>query len=830
MNTPNTLSTRSTLKTFVSTKRHACGASLSALACAFLCALLGSSLVGCSEDTLPRTQVMLVIDAESQVRARATEVDLQVFTGSGPVKNWDARGQRSLTPGKGIDWPLEAALVPKDGDADRVYLVAVIARDAQGEAIAEVRAISGYQSGKTLTLRLAFEDSCLDKSVSCNDTQSCRRGECVDAKVDADDLPDYKPGSPRDDAGMVDAGDAGGAGSGSSGTGGNAGTSGGDAQMPACDGAADCDDEDPCTGTESCEDGMCKAGTPFECEDSGDLCRPNACTNVDGEATCAAAIAEDGIPCRDGDESDQPESTCARDYQCQSGECMAQTVDTCTATTCAEIVGCDPEMGCVFNPKADTTLCDDANACTETDHCSGIDAECIGTAKDCDDAVACTVDSCDLSGTCQHTADDGLCNGPCKTGTCDVTGGCLNVTFSQDFTDCNDGSTATNQDLCYRGECLGGRQGAPTASCALGDCACSGFGSVRDLEVSGSNFVGLIETSQNAGGASCTTGTVSVVYDVTLGALTPFTTLDTANGGISEGSTEIELPYVISSTHIGQLDVTNRTVDWNDTFYSGALASQTPLLTSFRGSAFHSTGSFISTRNSYLWLWGSEGGTSRLVRCHSCSSNQIMGCASSAITCSYVMTLTDSSFAWVQPYVSGTITASYGGSVAATNYPSGSVRKRLYEDGTGKDMLPNTAALDTAVGAWNGLVRVPGVGQVLAYGSGTTNLVLCSDPGNTGDTTCTGVTGLPNQAVRSYTRADANGLATAMIGVNGSNHYLELVPSALDPGTGASWREIALSTSGSTVASAVAMGSTSFMVLGKAGSAPYVWYWGPATP
>lgn len=147
---------------------------------------------------------MVVIDAEAQTRAMAADVDFEVRTGEGPVSDWDTRAQRSLTPGDGIEWPLEAALVPRAGDADRVYLVIATARDAAGKAIAQVRAISGYQKGKTLLLLLLFEDECVGKTDACDEAQTCRGGDCVDAHLEPGDLPLY--GGERPDAAADDGG------------------------------------------------------------------------------------------------------------------------------------------------------------------------------------------------------------------------------------------------------------------------------------------------------------------------------------------------------------------------------------------------------------------------------------------------------------------------------------------------------------------------------------------------------------------------------------------------------------------------------------------------
>ena len=57
--------------------------------------------------------------------------------------------------------------------------------------------------------------------------------------------------------------------------------------------------------------------------------------------------------------------------------------------------------GCAGQPNG--TSCNDGNACTQIDTCQG--GTCLGSnLLDCDDNNACTVDSCDPSAGCTHTA------------------------------------------------------------------------------------------------------------------------------------------------------------------------------------------------------------------------------------------------------------------------------------------------------------------------------------------------------------------------------------------------------------------------------------------
>lgn len=798
--------------------------------------------LSCGGETSDRTQVMVVIDAEPAVRALTKDIDLEVRSGSGPVDEWDVRARRSLTPGNAIDWPLEAALIPQSDDADRVYLLIATALDEDGEPVSEVRAISGYVRGKTLSLLLLFEDSCLERSDMCDDEQTCRDGECVDAHVEPRDLPAFQRDSEGravlepfwDDAGIdTDGGDDGGAGSGgsggsggASGAGGSGGTAGGgDAAAVDCDRDADCNDGNPCNGQETCKQHSCRAGTPFTCDDTGEFCVANVCVNDGGRPRCEEQNVHEDETCADNELSSDAESSCSVDYRCVEGACLSQSSQHCDPGQCERRAGCDAD-GCVLLPLSDVTGCDDGDPCTDNDVCNGTDNVCAGVAKDCADSTDCTVDSCNAAGECVHTADDGLCSGPCKSGTCDAVMGCLNVTLTQDFETCSDGSSATGPDLCYRGECLGGRERAPTASCEVAGCGCSGFGAVRDLEYVGNQYVGLVEANQLAGG-SCTAGTVSIVYDVQRSEMTPFTT-DTANGAISEGSTDISSTYVSSNNSIGYLNTTDDSVQWLNTSIEAALTSQVPSIINYRGIARHSTGSFAATRTNHVWVWGAQQGTSAalVARCSWCTSILGGSGCDGSITCTSAG-FSSSTIASVMPYVSSSVTASYGGGIQLMNYAS-TPRRRIYEDGTGKDLVYNTIEVDDSDGAWSGTLRLAGAGQVLAFGSGSSaNARLCTDASYSGDTTCTAVTITANP--RSFTRAAVGFSNTSvfLLGTNGAGQYLYLLPAGTDPATTGNWHEITLANSGTTVANAVAAGPDSFMVLGKTGNVPYVWYWGP---
>jgi hypothetical protein len=173
-----------------------------------------------------------------------------------------------------------------------------------------------------------------------------------------------------------------------------------------------CDDDDVCTLGETCQpDGTCGGGPLLDCTGQ---CLTGGCDPATG---CVARPA--GWPCEDGD-------------ACTTGDQCSAAGAVCVAGTPAFCVGacltgaCDAALGCL--PRPATASCDDGNACTGLDHCSGVADTCVGEPVDCDDANPCTTDVCDASAGCAHPPrDDGIlcpedaCHplAACAAGVCD---------------------------------------------------------------------------------------------------------------------------------------------------------------------------------------------------------------------------------------------------------------------------------------------------------------------------------------------------------------------------------------------------------------------------
>ncbi len=235
---------------------------------------------------------------------------------------------------------------------------------------------------------------------------------------------------------------------------------------------AACDDGDPCNGAEQCDPAQgCVPGAPPSCDDgiscTNDSCdkdHPAAhpqtgCVNVPNDEKC-----DDGVDCTDdtcdvavgrcvftsNDLRCLDENRCTENERCDVNlGCLSDPVN-CDDFVACTIDTCDPVVGCLNG--AEHTRCDDGNACT-TDLCRPLDPKrdangCIHAPRDCDDGDNCTNDSCDpKTGEClnqEKACDDGI---RCTEDTCDPdTGECVHRRIPgccDTDADCEDGNDCT---------------------------------------------------------------------------------------------------------------------------------------------------------------------------------------------------------------------------------------------------------------------------------------------------------------------------------------------------------------------------------------------------
>ncbi|MEE8523783.1 MAG: hypothetical protein V3T72_07605 [Thermoanaerobaculia bacterium] len=248
---------------------------------------------------------------------------------------------------------------------------------------------------------------------------------------------------------------------------------------------------------------------------------------ADGQSDVCSAGCTIDDDCADG-------LFCNGTETCVAGSCQAGTpVDcddgvSCTADSCNEATdACDnvPNDGVCDNGL----FCDGAETCDPLLDCQ------LGTPVDCDDAVACTVDSCDEVGdTCDNApddpfCDDGLfCNGaetcdpilgcqpgsdPCPGGTCDEVGdvcvGCGDGTCDpgEDCVTCpaDCPSFPTPGASCGNGLC----EAADGEDCLTCPADCNGLQSGKPSNRfccgnGGQNPVGCANSACVTGGFDCT--------------------------------------------------------------------------------------------------------------------------------------------------------------------------------------------------------------------------------------------------------------------------------------------------------------------------------------
>lgn len=131
--------------------------------------------------TRTATQIIVRLDADPTTLARTARVHVRVWSHED-----DVRLDRVVrVQGEGADtrFPLTIPLVPRDNDASRAWRAHVEAFDEEGRKFNEVRAISTYVSDRIFEVRLRLEDACIDQ-LTCAEDQTCRRGECMDARVE----------------------------------------------------------------------------------------------------------------------------------------------------------------------------------------------------------------------------------------------------------------------------------------------------------------------------------------------------------------------------------------------------------------------------------------------------------------------------------------------------------------------------------------------------------------------------------------------------------------------------------------------------------------------
>ncbi len=124
-----------------------------------------------------------------------------------------------------------------------------------------------------------------------------------------------------------------------------------------------CEDGDLCTVGDTCQNGTCRPGSPKTCPPSTDPCKVSVCVPATGD--CVSENAPNDTPCEDGD-------PCTLGDTCQNGTCRPGSPKTCPPSTDpCKVSVCNPVTGqCEATQNAPSgTPCEDGNPCTVGDTC-----------------------------------------------------------------------------------------------------------------------------------------------------------------------------------------------------------------------------------------------------------------------------------------------------------------------------------------------------------------------------------------------------------------------------------------------------------------------------
>jgi hypothetical protein len=190
-----------------------------------LAAIVGALCSACTDIASP-AQIAVLVDADFNVRARVSYIEVELQSGPSTSDAGDTRVSSRVVPKPGLDgWPLHVALHAPQSTANRLSVTAT-AKDAADMTIAQARVVSDSHASAPLELVLRFDANCAARSEPCGATQTCRDGACIDAADTAVDLPLPDGGSSMPDGGATMLG------GGSSMPGGGSSTPGGGASTP----------------------------------------------------------------------------------------------------------------------------------------------------------------------------------------------------------------------------------------------------------------------------------------------------------------------------------------------------------------------------------------------------------------------------------------------------------------------------------------------------------------------------------------------------------------------------------------------------------------------
>ncbi len=454
-------------------------------------ACLGALACACTS-VEPRTQVMLIVDADEGAKARVALLDVRIdgyAAGStDPSADPAATSFGGTYRPQGIEgngWPYRFALVPGPGKQGRLFKVEVRAEDNAGALLAVVRAESGFVAGKTLALRLRLDTACLDgASLRCSEDDTCVEGECVRAGINPGSLPELPKGDRDIDpihvpTGTIDGGIIGTAGAGGDrSTAGSGGAAGGMAE--AGRGGASGSTMIP-LGDGNCGDGDLNNGEA--CDTAIATGQPGACPTVCTAAQSCETVSLEGSGCQArcvaaSIATPQPDDRCCPvgadsndDPDCDAlcGNGVVEASETCDPIdSCPNAATCIAQDAClvaVISGAAEScnatcqmepiVACNGGDGCCPAGCSSVSDSDCSASCGDgvVDPAAGETCEAGSTTQPCPTTCDDGLtCTKDLPVGSAEnCNAKCQHVEISRPAngdTCCPEGANSNNDDDC----------------------------------------------------------------------------------------------------------------------------------------------------------------------------------------------------------------------------------------------------------------------------------------------------------------------------------------------------------------------------------------------